>query len=276
MNPKMIPSELRCRPQWVVWRGEQRDGKTAKVPYIPGSLRHARSNDPSTWTTFDFAAAAARAINGPGGLAYALSPGDGLVGIDLDECARGGVLEPWAQVFVDTLGSYAEWSPSNTGVHIFVQGALPPHGRKRENVERYDRARFLTVTGRPLNGYRRIASRQAELNALHARVFPPAEPCPVRRVADPTPDDRALVERAMRARNGAKFSTLWGGDWSGYGSQSEADLALCRILAFWTGGDADRVDCLFRQSRLFRQKWDRRTFADGRTYGQATVQLAVG
>jgi putative DNA primase/helicase len=276
MNPHVIPSELRRRPQWVVWRGEQRDGKLAKAPYIPGTGCHARSNDPSTWTTFSFALAAARAINGPGGVAYALSPGDGLVGIDLDKCGCDDVLEPWAQTFVDTLGSYAEWSPSGTGVHVFVRGKLPPHGRRRGNVEMYDRARFLTVTGCPLNGYRRIQSRQAELNALHARVFPPTEPVPVQRVTHPAPDDFALIERAMRAKNGPKFSALWGGDWSAYSSQSEADLALCRILAFWTGGDAERVDCLFRQSRLFRRKWDRRTFADGRTYGQATVQLAVG
>jgi putative DNA primase/helicase len=276
MNPNMIPSGLRRRPQWVVWRSEQRDGKAAKVPYIPGTLCHARSNDPSTWTTFDFALAAAKAINGSGGVAYALSPDDGFVGIDLDKCAHDGRLEPWAQAFVDTLGSYAEWSPSSTGVHIFVRGALPPHGRRRGKVEMYDRARFLTVTGRPLNGYRRIQSRQAELNALHARVFPPVEPIPVQRVTNPTPDDLVLIERAMQARNGAKFASLWGGDWSGYGSQSEADLALCRILAFWTGGDAERVDHLFRQSSLFRQKWDRPAYADGRTYGQATVQLAIG
>ena len=32
-----IPAELCELPQWVVWRPEQRDGKTTKVPYRPGA-----------------------------------------------------------------------------------------------------------------------------------------------------------------------------------------------------------------------------------------------
>ncbi len=39
-----------------------------------------------------------------------------------------------------------------------------------------------------------------------------------------------------------------------YTSQSEADLALCNFLAFWTGGDAARIDRLFRRSGLYRPK----------------------
>ena len=61
---------------------------------------------------------------------------------------------------------------------------------------------------------------------------------------------------------------------------SAADLALCNLLAFWTAGDADRVDRLFRQSGLLQaperlEKWDKPHFSDGRTYGQATVAKAI-
>lgn len=88
-------------------------------------------------------------------------------------------------------------------------------------------------------------------------------------------DDLALIERAKRSRNGAAFTALWAGDITGYKSHSEADIALCNALAWWTNGDADRVDCLFRQSGLFRpDKWDRPTA--GSTYGALTVQNAVG
>src|SRR5215218_6627247 len=66
-----------------------------------------------------------------------------------------------------------------------------------------------------------------------------------------------------------------GRDTSDYASGSEADLALCSRLAFWTSGDSDRIDKLFRQSGLYRPKWDERHYGDGRTYGQATIEKAL-
>jgi primase-polymerase (primpol)-like protein len=75
-----------------------------------------------------------------------------------------------------------------------------------------------------------------------------------------------LIERAKRARNGDKFSRLWAGDASEYDSASEADLALCSILAFWTVGDPDSIDRLFRESGLFRDaKWSRESYGIGRS-----------
>lgn len=86
-------------------------------------------------------------------------------------------------------------------------------------------------------------------------------------------DDAALIERAKRSKSGASFSALWAGDITGYKSRSEADIALCNALAWWTNGDAARVDSLFRQSGLMREKWDRPQ--SGSTYGALTIQDAV-
>ena len=63
-------------------------------------------------------------------------------------------------------------------------------------------------------------------------------------------DDLTLIEKAKQSRNGNIFTALWNGDISGYKSHSEADLALCNALAFWTNKDANRIDKLFRQSGL--------------------------
>jgi len=69
---------------------------------------------------------------------------------------------------------------------------------------------------------------------------------------------------------GTKFKMLWQGMDEGYESASEADLALCCILAFWTGGDYHKIDVLFRASKRMRMKWDRED------YRQDTILKALG
>jgi len=83
------------------------------------------------------------------------------------------------------------------------------------------------------------------------------------------------LEKARNASNGEKFQRLWNGQTRGYESHSEADLALCSLLAFWTGGDRSRIDRLFRQSGLMREKWDEVHYADGSRYGEKTIERAI-
>ena len=52
-------------------------------------------------------------------------------------------------------------------------------------------------------------------------------------------------------------------------------MALCCLLAFWTGGDHARVDRLFCQSGLLREKWDDVHYGDGSTYGEKTIERAI-
>jgi putative DNA primase/helicase len=110
--------------------------------------------------------------------------------------------------------------------------------------------------------------RQEELARLHRRVFGLGKAARVKRPgcvagAGQGLTDSELLDRAMRAANGEKFSRLWAGDSSEYATpsndgHSEADLALCSLLAFWCGPDEGRIDRLFRQSGLCREKWARR------------------
>lgn len=87
-------------------------------------------------------------------------------------------------------------------------------------------------------------------------------------------EDDLLVQKAGSAANGEKFKRLWEGDTSLHrGDDSAADLALCNILAYWTGNDADRIDRLFRRSGLYRAKWDGRR--GDKTYGQMTIAKAL-
>ena len=102
--------------------------------------------------------------------------------------------------------------------------------------------------------------RLADLEAL----LPPA---PVAATAGPAvPNDMAdqeLLELARRAGNGAKFDRLWRGNLADYGGDhSSADLGLCALLSFWTGRDKARMDALFRQSGLMRDKWERQQYRE--------------
>lgn len=54
---------------------------------------------------------------------------------------------------------------------------------------------------------------------------------------------------------------------------SAADLALCTILAFWTGSDPIQMDRIFRSSALYRDKWDQQRGRD--TYGNLTIEKAI-
>jgi putative DNA primase/helicase len=140
----------------------------------------------------------------------------------------------------------------------------------------YDERRFFPVTGWHVAGTpREIHERTAALAALHASLFggstePPPAP---RHAVLVEQNDAALLAYARAARNGRKFAALYAGDTSAYRSPSEADLALCNLLAFWTGGDAVRIDALFRGSGLMRGKWDERHGTQ--TYGERTIAVAL-
>jgi primase-polymerase (primpol)-like protein len=274
-----LPVEIRTSRRAVVWKHERCDGKAkvTKVPYVPvRPWTRASSIDPGTWGTFDQALAVVAAGTADG---ISIAVGDGLVGVDLDDCRTpaNGEITSEALAIVHTLESYTEVSPSGEGLRLFAHGTLPPGGRHKGTIEMYDRAHFLSVTGWHVAGTpATIEERTTSLGVLHARVFGRNEhdERPRREVGPLTVDrdDAGLLERAHAARNGAKFAALWRGDVSGYPSHSEADLALCTQLAFWTGGDAARVDRLFRRSGLWRPKWD---MGGAVTYGERTIATAI-
>jgi hypothetical protein len=281
VNADGIPAELRERRQWVCWRYERREGKEGqrkwtKVPVDPKTGRLASSTDPQTWGDFGDALARyhgdRRHVDGVG---YVFSPDDPFAGVDLDDARdpRSGELAGWAAPILAALDSYAEVSPSGTGVKVFVRGQVPTGGNRRGNVEMYHAGRFFAVTGLRLDGApAAVNDRQAQLAEAHGRLFGTARhrsPNP----AAATLTDAEMIRRAGKAANGAKFRALWAGDTSGYNSPSEADLALCGLLAFWAGPDGPRIDRLFRQSGLFRPKWDERR--GGQTYGERTIAKAL-
>lgn len=106
----------------------------------------------------------------------------------------------------------------------------------------------------------RINERQDVVEAFYGWLFPEPESYPDpsgngSQAANSNLTDEDILSRARRAANGGKFGRLWDGDITGYGSHSEADLALCSELAFWTGRDPERIERMFSDSGLARAKW---------------------
>jgi len=279
-----IPDELKAIPRWVAYRLEwnAKRGKWEKIPIDANTGRNAKVNDSSTWADFETAITYAEDNDGIHGAGIVLADDDDLVGVDLDDCVGDELIEPWAAEIIEQLGSYSEISPSGKGLRIFIRGQLPEGGRKKGKVEMYESGRFLTVTGNHISTTpQRIETNPNALEALHGDIFDN----PTQTIDDTPktphrsshgPDDAELLELMFKSKNGQHLQSLWAGNLNGYSDDhSAADIALCNALAFFTVKDAARMDAIFRQSGLYRPKWDKRHYSDGRTYGQATIDKAI-
>ena len=290
----VLPEALREREQWVCWREEDRDGKPTKIPVTPGAGGFASSTESDTWSDFETALEYTETEHADG-VGFVFTDDDPIVGVDLDDChdPETGDVDDAARDIIDRLDSYTEVSPSGTGFHVLIKGELPESRNRRGSIELYDTARFFTVTGDHVEETpSRVARRQDALAAIHHEYVQDTDgdvksesehhgatgdQSATIGASDIDVDlaDEELLEKARNASNGSKFERLWNGNTVGYDSQSEADMALCCLLAFWTGGDRTRMDQLFRESGLLREKWDDVHYADGSTYGEKTIERAI-
>ena len=274
-NLDNIPDEMKKYHQWVCWKAERREnGKTAKIPINPIDGTYAKTSAPATWGRFEDAESFCRS-NGFDGVGFVFTKDDPFVGIDIDGCIEpdSGLVDDKADRIVQQMHSYTETSPSGKGLHIIAKGVLPQGGKRKDGVEVYDCDRFFTFTGNRLgNSSPIIEDRSDEIERFYRETF---QPKPADSHRSLSAEDRNLLDSAFQSKNGDGIQSLWQGEITGYQSHSEADLALCGHLSFWTNGDVARIDRLFRASKLYRKKWDERRNSSGRTYGQITIEKAI-
>lgn len=272
-----IPQELKILPNWICWQAvpDELRGKIKKVPINPRTGNGAMSNNPDTWTDFNTALSVSGQYSGIGFMFGNCE----YFGVDIDGVSdelnayREGE-ENIISEFINTLQSYTELSQSGNGIHIICKGRLPKGGRRKGNVEMYEDGRFFVMTGNYCSEYIDISECSESIKGLHEKYIGGGrEPQPKARPVVNLSTASEIVKAACNAKNGSNFKALYSGNISGYTSQSEADMALCNMLAFWTGCDADKMDAIFRQSGLMREKWDRRQ--SGSTYGALTIQKAI-
>lgn len=171
-----IPQELRQNDQWVVWKyvpDRNRPSKYKKLLIDPRTDQAAASDNPATWVSFDVAYGRYKR-GGMAGVGYVFSETDPYVGFDFDHCIdETNTIATWADELLQLFATYAEVSPSGTGIKGIMRGALPgsvklpikiqdgritPSRHKDDpetigGIELYKKGRFFTITSRVLEDY---------------------------------------------------------------------------------------------------------------------------
>lgn len=275
-----IPDELKQLKNWCVWKFQERNGKKTKIPFNAETGEFAKSNDKSTWSNYETAVNA----EGVDGIGFFFEPP--YLGIDIDDIdddlhryQHGDKLDNIVNEFNEAFKSYTEVSPSGNGLHIIVKGKIPGSRRRKGNIEMYDSGRFFTMTGKRIGKY-------TDVTETSERVFKTIydKYLPDNTVKYPTQNNYQqnihnlseidVINEIYKSKQSKLFDDLMRGTYEPYyNSHSEADMALANILAFWCAKDYTQMDSIFRQSNLYRDKWDEKR--KNSTYGEQTLFKAI-
>ena len=270
---------LKQSPVFVCYKNDPNRGKVPKNPKTGGN---AQSNNPTTWGTYEQAIATVAKYQCDG-VGFMFADGTGTCGIDIDNVVGNPEREALAKEIISLMDTYTEYSPSGNGYHIIIKfdpSKIPKVNRKldpayymknpQNGVECYMSGftnRFFTYTGKTIND-RNIEDRTEQLLIFLDKYMKKANP--------PTPtkvtggfrnghvpnDTQAIISIARKAKNSKNFLALFEhGDTSKHnGDDSSADMALCCMLAFYCGENPSLIDTIFRQSKLYRDKWEREDY----------------
>jgi putative DNA primase/helicase len=238
-----------------------------------------------------------------------LQPDDPFVIFDLDDVAPRGKIDPSDEAMrvVERLDSYTETSQSGQGLHVVCKGSRLPDRKEAGlfdeagKMEVFDANQYVVLTGDRVGSYTSIDNGQVDGDVTGSPVYQLQRTYlekkqPVSRdsvsvsertktrsssstdlspkeimqtISEYATDGSEEAQRAQRKWKSPSSSDC------GFKSPSEADLSFASDLAFWCGEDGSLVDKCFRASNRYRNKWDEIHYADGRTYGEAVVDIAV-
>lgn len=275
-----IPDELKQLNNWCVWKFENRNGKRTKIPFNAATGEFAKSNDKSTWSSYETAVNA----EGVDGIGFFFEPP--YLGIDIDDIdddlhrfKQGDKLDNIVSEFNEAFKSYTEVSPSGNGLHIIVKGKIPGSRRRKGNIEMYDSGRFFTMTGKNIGKYKDVTEVSEQVfKTIYNKYLPDNT------IKYPTTNNYQenihnlseidVINEIYNSKQAKLFDDLMKGNYEPYyTSHSEADMALANILAFWCAKDYSQMDSIFRQSNLYRDKWDEKR--KNSTYGEQTLFKAI-
>lgn len=285
-----IPQSMIDLNQWILWKYEysNKRKRMEKHPYRTDARTFAETNNPKAWASFDEVIHVFE-LNSHNfdGIGFVFTKNDSLVFVDIDHCISddGNISETAADVLTALDGQFMEYSQSGTGIHVISLGTIPE--ACKQQIEMYSQGRFVACTFKVYkdemhNGANEPSNAQAALDYLFKKYKPGKKKSvnnnkPVNQSITLNLSDDEILSKARNAANGSKFISLYdNGDLKQYGDDwSDADQALCNMLAFWTDCDTAAIDRLFRTSALMRNKWDEPHYVDGTTYGARTIANAI-
>ena len=273
--------ELKQMRIWMLWRRKEEDGRVAKIPYsAAGKACGTNAKFANDWVTFREAQEALLRVNADG-IGFKIP--EGMFFLDID---HRDLRDPEVQSLLDLYDSYTERSVSGAGIHIYGvcdTERLPlwtdPRDKKRKLAKEYYihhpanglelyigdlTNRFAVFTGDVIRNQDLCDCTDAILETLDRHMKRPNSSPVVNKKAE------RIIQELRNQRNGEKFSKLFDqGILDGCDSPSEADAALCAVVAFRAGNDAALIDTIFRQSALYREKWERED------YREKTIQKGI-
>lgn len=253
-----LPDKLIKDALWCVWKYEDRDGKSTKVPYNPRTGGRAQSNNPATFSDFKTAVAAFGTCKYDGMGIGVFPP---FAAIDIDHCVEDGKLSPLASDIVTHSKSYTEYSPSGKGARIIL---TVPDGFKYDKARYYinnqkkglevyvsgSTQKFVTITGNKISGdtiqdgespLRYVCDKYMERATQKPKTKPQRKPAAYR--ATMTGD----YWLDMGMKKDPCLSDYWNGKFP-MENESEKDAALMSRLLYWCNADVSRAIDLFKQS----------------------------
>jgi hypothetical protein len=154
-NPGL--TALRKNNSWINWK--PRAGKNGKVQKVPfNGSRDIDPHDPSNHLSYS---AAFKQTKFGLQLGFAVTLEHELVCIDVDNCVdEQDQLNDEARALIERFGTYAEYSPSGRGIHLWFTVSNKTSEPMREllshkrlgNLELYGYKQFITVTSAPVPG----------------------------------------------------------------------------------------------------------------------------
>ena len=281
--------ELMGMKIWMLWEWRLEKGRRVKKPFAAdGGPTGTDEKHRGTLVNYAEAVVAMEKFSDrAAGLGFVIP--EGYFFLDIDHRAKEDAL---VQIMLRRFDSYAEYSVSGNGVHIYGKCDLSqvPACRDNSGKLRLDRQfymknphngielyiggvtnRFAAFTGDTVNDAPLRDCTQALLTTLDKdmRRKPKAKYSAKR-----DGENRELFDiicDLRKQKNGENFAKLFDhGDISDYGSHSEADAALCAMIAFRAGPDPEAVENVFACSALVRDKWTER-----KDYREATVAAGI-
>ena len=278
-----IPDNLKNEKRWCLYKMIQRDGKNTKLPLMPNG-KPAKSNDKMTWHSYEDCIKALNKNIGDG-LGFFL--GDGYIGIDIDKVSDDIFVysmdyhaKSMTADFLRGISTYAELSPSKTGLHFIGKGKVPGERKRHKNLEIYDEGRFFTVTGNVIKDKDRshIKPIEQELLPLYQKYMPAignqseykekrnekekksTRENPFKQRYGESSNDvlELLFEKGYFHYTGEDLRRIYYGNYESYfTSQSEADFFMLQRLLYYTG-NVEMAISFMENSGLKREKWYKR------------------